>query len=142
VIHHHYQESAIEEFQKLKVERKRKESEESFRRLELEALAQSQPQLQEKKDHDLNSTVQNLLDSYNSETIVALRMKNSVRIQPQLTAEYFRQEKELSELTLGGLYEITIGYGMNGVDAIDVSDFQKYRAQQLLDAVMAHLQSL
>lgn len=137
-------ESAIEEFTNLHVARKRKSSEESFRRLELDALnimRGGQQHTYSTEGGQGSTNVKDLLDTYTSESVTALRMKNSLAIQPQLSATYLMEEHELSDLSLGGLYEITVGQGIGGRPIEEVSDFHKYRARQLLDAVMAHLQS-
>ena len=67
---------------------------------------------------------------------------------------FIAQERELSVLSLGELYEVTMGGMVGGAmgeesggeggggGRVLASDFHKYRARQLLDAVMAHLQSL
>ena len=124
--------SAVEEFSDANSVRRRKKSEETFRRLELTALSPS--------GTSAHSSIQDLLNEYQSDFITAVRTANSLAVRKQLSGDFISEEESLAQLSLGDLFSITIGERLDGILSADVTDFQKYRAKQILDAVMSHLQ--
>jgi hypothetical protein len=90
----------------IKVEMMKKKSEEAFRWLELEAIYTSLG-----KDFQINQSIQDILDDLNSDIITSMRNHNSLKFQKQLYGDFLQQEIDLHEITLGGLFNITIGKG-------------------------------
>jgi hypothetical protein len=100
-------EYAIEHFTNIKVEMMKKKSEEAFRWLELEAIYTSLGE-----DFQINQSIQAILDDLNSEYIMDMRSQNSLKFQKQLYGEFLQQEIDLHEVSLGGLFNITVGKGI------------------------------
>ena len=124
--------SAVENFSDANAVRRRKKNEESFRRLELTALSPSET--------SAHSSIQEQLNKHSSDRITAVRKANSLAVQKQLSGDFISQEASLAQLSLGDLFSITIGEGFDGTLSVDVTDFQMYRAKQILDAVISYLQ--
>lgn len=137
-------EDAIEHFWQLKVERKKIVREESFRRLEIEALLlgddpifadESKRSLKRKLD---KRTVADLLSDFETPALQLFRQELSSDTQKRLrsqpnAAQLLEEEQALSHLSLEELFLVT-------VDQKEASDFQKYRAKMLLDSSMIYLQ--
>jgi hypothetical protein len=130
---------AIEAFYIRKIERRRKEREEAFRRLELEA------QLYEGKSPVLDINNVRMKEEFSGKTIAevlveldtperrAERQQDSARsIQTRLSGEQLADERSLQQYSLRELYEVVTGQ-------LKATDFQMYRAKTLLDAAMASL---
>jgi hypothetical protein len=84
----------------------KKKSEEAFRWLEVEAIYTSLG-----KDFQINQSIQDILDDLNSDIITSMRSHNSLKFQKQLYGDFLLQEIDLHEISLGGLFNITIGKG-------------------------------
>lgn len=133
-------EDAIETFWNEKVEEKRKLREESFRRLELEALLIGEVDFETditksdifKQTH--SESLQTLMEKIDHVRIRKLQETYSKNLQSRLQPNLLKEELELNDLDLFQLYQIT-------VNAREASDFQKYRAQQILDDAMKQAKS-
>lgn len=142
-------EYAVEEFWIRKVKEKNIAREQSFRRLELESLLMEVPE-EEDEEWDMYKMPQNLerkaamdkesvsslLELLDTSALKELRLQNSAKFQKQLKegSIYLTVERALAKLPLQSLYEIT-------VDPTETfTDFQVYRALQLVDLCILHLQ--
>ena len=132
-------EDAIEEFYIRKIEKRRKQREESFRRLELEA------QLYDSKTPILDINNVKMKESFTEKSVadVLLELDTDARrrarqeasennIQRRLHSEQLKEERLIQQYSLKELYEIV-------TKARPATDFQLYRAKTLLDATMASL---
>lgn len=119
-------EDAIERFWIEKVEEKRIQREKSFRKLELEALYASDL---DNIDNADNIDIKLALDKLNSQDFVSdLRTTQSLDILSRLPEALHPEEAALASLSLNELFDIT-------VSARRATDFQKHRAQQIIDSV-------
>lgn len=132
-------EDAIEEFYIRKIERRRKQREESFRRLELEAQLYdgTKPVLDinnvKMKEAFSERTVADVLQELDTVAMRKARQADSEQsIQKRLSIEQLEEERELQQYSLKELYEVVTG-------VLPATDFQIYRAKTLLDAAMASL---
>jgi hypothetical protein len=129
---------AIEEFYIKKVERKRMKREEAFRRLEIESsqrksCANYQQQTGE-NDNNSNLSVQELLGKIERDGLRQdTQSGNSENFRAQLSEEQLSTDEALSKLSLAELYNILIS--IDNEESAD-SDFQKYRAQELLNGYL------
>ena len=132
-------EDAIEEFYIQKIERRRKQREESFRRLEIESqlYKNEKPFLNinniKMKENFSEKTIEEILlqfDTIEKQNKRQIESKNN--IQKRLNKKELIEELELQEFTLRELYEISIG-------TRKASDFQIYRARTILDTAMTTL---
>lgn len=132
-------EDAIEEFYIRKIEKRRKQREEAFRRLELEA------QLYDSKSPILDISNVRMQEIFSEKTIaevlaeldtpeqrVTRRQDSEQTIQTRLSGEQLVEEQKLQQFSLRELYEVITGQ-------LEATDFQVYRAKTLLDAAMATL---
>ncbi|KAJ1415090.1 hypothetical protein B484DRAFT_454645 [Ochromonadaceae sp. CCMP2298] len=152
------QEDAIEEFYIRKVERRRREREQAFRRLEVEAqlydrsLSLDANNVKDSGSGDsgdsgmLGQTVGEALQALDSEARRQQRREESRGVQDRLAAQtqtgqgqgqggssgLLAEERQLAEYSLRELYEVV-------TQQRQASDFQQYRAKTLLDAAMASL---
>lgn len=131
------EEHAIEEYYILKIKEKRKLREESLRRLQIEWLyfdhaASTNDEIdmyelpnniEIKKDLD-EKDVTELLNDFDSRLLKKERVNNSNMFCRRVSGDMLLEEKNLSTMSLGDLYGITIHD--------DSSDYQVYRAMQLL----------
>jgi hypothetical protein len=141
------QDIAVEEFWIRKVKEKNIAREESFRRLEIESLLMELPE-EDDEEWDMykipeniarkavmdKESVSSLLELLDTPSLMETRVKNSASFQKQLKGTYLVEELTLSKLPLQALYEIT-------VDSTEsFTDFQRYRALQLVDISILALQ--
>jgi hypothetical protein len=132
-------EDAIEEFYIRKIEKRRKQREESFRRLEIEAqmYESSNPLLdinnvRMKEDSSRHSVAEVLAELDTPEKRRARQLDSEQNIQKRLQGEQLSEERKLLQYSLRELYEVVTG-------TLKATDFQVYRARTLLDAAMASL---
>jgi len=132
-------EDAIEEFYIRKIENRRKQREESFRRLEIEAqlYESDSPVLDinnvKMQENFKGKTVEEVLFMLDTPEQRQRRQKDSEEsIQMRLGGAQLEEEQQLSRYSLRELYEVITGQ-MPG------TDFQKYRAKTLMDAAMSSL---
>jgi hypothetical protein len=121
------------------VEKKKKKREEAFRRLEIESLLLGEEygvdKLPMKDKIDINS-VSDLLSVLDTDVLLEQRLASSSKFQGRLkNTDLLAEEKAIASMSLQELYHVT-----QESDATTYSDFQKYRAKQLLDASMLDLQ--
>jgi hypothetical protein len=132
-------ERAIENFWVQKVEKKKKKREEAFRRLEIESLLLGEEYGVDKlpmKDKIDNNSVSDLLSVLDTDVLLEQRLASSSKFQGRLkNTDLLAEEKAIARMSLQELYHVT-----QESDATTYSDFQKYRAKQLLDASMLDLQ--
>ena len=124
--------SAIERFYIDKVERKKREREEYFRLLEIEAMPAT---IKTHLDLTMMTNVSRFLDTIEKSSVFGVeqaRKSFSLDIQPQLTGVHLDQEQDLLMMPLRDMFAITLG-------TKEATDFQKYRAQKSLDNVITHL---
>ena len=133
-------EDAIEEFYIRKIEKRRKQREESFRRLEIEAqmYESSNPLLdinnvRMKEEYSQRSVADVLAEVDTLEKRAARRLESEQNIQKRLQGAQLSEERSLQQYSLRELYEVITG-------TLKATDFQIYRARTLLDAAMATLQ--
>lgn len=133
-------EDAIEVFWIRKVETKKRKREEAFRRLEIEALLLGEePSFTDEVKISLRRkidarTVVDLLGDFDTPSLQSYRQADSLSIQQRIKdIAIVDEEKQLATMSLADLYSIT-------VDDIAASDYQKYRAKQLVDLSMMQLQ--
>jgi hypothetical protein len=124
----------------MQVERKRKEREAAFRRMEIESLmVNDQIHLTEKekkeyRDHFEKYSVEDLLD------LVDGKQSNLNRAQRKIASEllvqrlqgtqYKDEEARLFELSLRELYDVSVG------KYVDATDFQITRSREILDEAL------
>lgn len=134
-------EAAIETFYAAKVEQKTRLREESFRRLEIEAILNArggvESTLDDKalriKEQVKSSSVASLLDALDTPALKEGRQAASLLVQPQLQGgPYLQEEAALLPLSLGELYDVSMGLR-------EASNFQKTRAVDMIDAVISSL---
>jgi hypothetical protein len=132
-------EDAIEEFYIRKIEQRRKQREESFRRLEIEAqmYESSDPLLninnvRMKEDSSKRSVADVLAELDTPKKRRARQVDSEDNIQKRLQGEQLSEERKLQQYSLRELYEVVTG-------TLKATDFQVYRARTLLDAAMAAL---
>ena len=133
-------EEAIEAHYAVKVGDKTKQREESFRRLEIEAILNARAGIESVLDNKAQeiraqvegSSVASLLDALDTPDLKEERRVASLLVQPQLPDSYVQEEASLLHLSLGELYEITIG-------TREASNFQRTRALAMLDSVVSAL---
>ena len=132
-------EEAIEEFYILKIEKRRKQREESFRRLEIEARLHetANPILDinnvKTRENFSGKTVEEVLALLDTPEQRARRQRDSQEsIQLRLGAPQLAEEQQVVGYSLRELYEIITG-------RMTATDYQIYRARTLLDASMATL---
>jgi len=138
---------AIEEFWIEKVKEKKIAREEAFRRLEIESLLMEMPEddneewdsyklpenIERKASIDKES-VSSLLELLDTDALLESRLENSLKLRKQLRGRYLDLEIALSSLPLQSLYEITVDPSGSS------TDFEVYRATQLVDASILELQ--
>jgi hypothetical protein len=135
-------EDAIEMFHIAKVERKKEEREQYFRLLEIESMSETVKNALGGNGSSALASANDFFDMIEMKDAAAALGISSVRrkctedIQQQLSGEYLEQEIQLARLSLRDIYEITLG------KTNEATDFQLYRAQKMLDTVVAHLQSI
>lgn len=129
-------EDSIEEFTIRKIELKRKQREESFRRLELDEIMNSN-QYQFVVNNNIHSepsndyTVQDLLTMVDTKDMLEKRIQDSKQgIQQRLQSIQLVEEQELIQFSLKELYDIVTEKNK------DATDYQRYRARTLLDVAM------
>ena len=125
-------EAAIERFYIDKVERKKREREEYFRLLEIEAMPDI---IKTHLDLYTMTNVSRFLDTIEKSAVFGVeqaRKTFSMDIQPQLAGTHLDQEQDLLMMPLRDMFAITLG-------TKEATDFQKYRAQKMLDNVITHL---
>ena len=132
-------EEAIEEFYIRKIEKRRTQREESFRRLEREAqlYESADPVLSinnaKMKEVFAGKTVGDVLAQLDTPEQRLWRQRESEEsIQLRLRGPQLAEEQALAQYSLRELFEVTTGQ-------LPASDFQKYRAKTLMDAAMAAL---
>lgn len=136
-------ESAIESFYMKKVTQKTRTREESFRRLEIEAVLSARSGVNFSQDEEeaaalrikeeiRQKSIASLLDGLDSEELREKRNSASMKVQLQLPTRYADEEIELMSLSLGRLYNITIG-------EYPASSFMKNRAIDILDSFLSEL---
>jgi len=145
-------EDVIEEYYIRKIERKRKEREESFRRLEIEAYldadddgrddTNSKPRFviddtfsSDALESNGGRTIQELLLALDTQDMQKRRVKDSEdNIQHRLSREkqLLIEEQQLVRFSLKELYEIV-------TEQIEATDYQRFRARSLLDVAMSSL---
>lgn len=132
-------EDAIEEFYIRKIERRRKQREESFRRLEIEAklFDSSAPQIDinnvKMKESFAGKSVEEILAQIDTiKHREARRQESEQGIQHRLSGEQLNDEEDLARYSLKELYQVVTGQK-------PASDFQIYRAKTLMDAAMSTL---
>lgn len=132
-------EDAIEEFYIRKIENRRRQREESFRRLEIEAkLYESDAPLLDinnvkMKENFAGKTVEEVLAQIDTIKQRQARQEESEEgIQQRLSGTQLSEEQQLVQFSLRELYEIVTGQKQ-------ASDFQIYRARTLMDAAMRTL---
>jgi hypothetical protein len=137
-------ELAIEQFWIEKVEDKRVQREEAVRRLEIEAILLGEtPSYTDKRIIEMKmqidkQPVRDLLRELDTTKCVENRSHLSKERQKRIKNEVIlADERELETMTLEQLFSLTVSRSN-----ADVSDYQKYRAGELLDASMLHLQHL
>ena len=135
-------EDAIETFHITKVEQKKMEREEYFRLLEIESMSNTVKAALGGNDSSAPLSANDFFHMVEAKEAAAslgtlsVRKKCTEDIQQQLSGEYLEQELQLARLSLRDIYEITLG------KRSEATDFQLYRAQKMLDVVVAHLQSV
>lgn len=134
-------EAAIETFYAAKVEEKTRQREESFRRLEIEAILNARAGVESTLDDKAlrikeqveSSSVVSLLDALDTPALKEGRRAASLLVQPQLQGTtYLLEEAALLALSLGELYDVSMGLR-------EASSFQKTRAVDMIDAVISSL---
>ena len=133
-------ESAIESFYEKRVDNKERDREESFRRLEIEAITRARLGLESSFDDDLSrvnemvdsASVKSHMDDLDTQDLKQQRLRDSKAIQAQLPKKYAEEETALQSMTLGQLYEVSNG-------EIQASSFQKSRAKDVLDSFLQRL---
>jgi hypothetical protein len=133
---------AIEQFYIRKVERRRVQREESFRKLEMESRlfdveGSDQGTLDinnvKMKENLEGKTVGEVLAALDSDGHREQRRKASEEgIQQRLEPQQLEEEQQLLRYSLGELFDVITG-------KLPASDFQIYRANTLLDAAMSSL---
>ena len=124
--------SAIERFYIDKVERKKREREEYFRLLEIEAMPDT---IKAHLDLNTMTNVSRFLDTIENSAVFGVeqvRKTFSLNIQPQLFGTNLDQEQDLLMMPLRDMFAISLG-------TKEATDFQKYRAQKTLDNIITHL---
>ena len=132
-------EVAIENFWIRKVGLKRKFREEAFRRLEIESILLGEEPDKEKlatKDKLDKNSVNDLLSVLDTPLLLSKRQSESTAFQQRLKEPaLLAEEKILADMSLEELFVVT-----QNSDVTAYSDFQKYRAKQMLDVSMQELQ--
>lgn len=133
---------AIELFWISKVEKKRKEREEAFRRMEIEALLvndEKNPTADEKKSVHKSLRDKSILDLLDiidkseSSGNVASRSLAGRMVLERLDKRMSEEDQALASLSLKQLYGVSVG------DYVDATDYQIQRAQELLsDALVRY----
>jgi len=126
--------SSIEDFYEKKVELKAKEREESFRRLEIEAVLSERLRVESPMDENSSrvkdmveaSTVKAHLDGLDTLEMNKKRLSESLKIQSQLPKKYLDEEVALQNMPLSRLYSISIG-------EIPATNYQLTRSIDILD---------
>lgn len=131
---------AIEEFYIKEVERKRGRREEAFRRLEIES-AQRKSCANDRQEADVEGSgvrsdlsVQELLEKMERDGLkhnTLLSNSDTENFRAQLNEARAKNDEDLSKLSVTELYDILT----EDSESSD-SDFNKYRAQQLLDSYL------
>jgi len=140
-------EDVIEEYYIRKIERKRREREEAFRRLEVESYldrdygrgSESRFVIDNVISADSlkngHTTIQDLLQALDTQDLLEGRMKNSEHnIQHRLGDEQLQEERQLVRYSLKELYEVV-------TEQVIATDYQRFRARSLLDVAMNSLPS-
>eukprot|EP00607_Mallomonas_marina_P007705 CAMPEP_0182416470 /NCGR_PEP_ID=MMETSP1167-20130531/760_1 /TAXON_ID=2988 /ORGANISM="Mallomonas Sp, Strain CCMP3275" /LENGTH=303 /DNA_ID=CAMNT_0024589241 /DNA_START=190 /DNA_END=1101 /DNA_ORIENTATION=+ len=167
-------EDAIETYWIRKVERKRREREESFRRMEIESILlddwkgtnrkdshddpspgeeeeeeeeeEEDMYLEELQDEELTQRREQVSEQSLAQLLEEVqqleerrdlreaRQLESRNMQLRLVEPYMHEEYALSEMSLLELFQITVGER-------EGTDYQKYRAQQLLDQTLLRFQT-
>ena len=143
-------EDVIEEHYIRKIDRKRREREEAFRRLEVEAYldydygrsdSSSEPRfvidsmISTDSLREGGHTIQDLLLALDTQDMLKGRMKDSERnIQHRLGGEQLQEEQQLVRYSLKELYEVV-------TEQVSATDYQRFRARSLLDVAMSSLPS-
>ena len=122
-------------FLRKKIIEKRKEREVSFRKLELQALLFDDFYLEHQQhNYAVLEDIPTLLETLDNQSLKELRQKNSEVLQRRLQGQQLNEEREIINLSLSSLYNISIKND-NGA-----SDFQVERSIKLLDLTIAQLQ--
>jgi hypothetical protein len=85
--------------------------------------------------HGSDNSVSELLMSIDNESFKALRAESNKKIQSRLPTKQQTENAALSNKSLSQLYEISAG-----LTPEPVTDFMRYRAQQLVDLCLAKAQ--
>lgn len=120
--------AAVEEFLIKKTVRKKAEREKAFRLLEVKAL------LSKRGEIISGSELRILLGGIDSDGERSARIRGSLDVQKRLVEPFITEERALSNLSLGELYDVSLS---NSVSGGAWSDYQIERAHHILDASLS-----